>query len=107
MDNKFTTFDGQLFDYKDWRSEGPLSMQFAEVTLKTPIGSHEVGAKFAFAFLLGDLSLVVLVTDEGKEEAYRLSLSVGDKLDESELPKPPAAEAEHGDGCSCGHEHEG
>ncbi len=85
MGSKFETLDSQLFTWDGWDSEGPMSMQFTDVTLKVQVGDYPVGAKFPFAFLLGEMSLLVLVDDQQEEHAFRLGLSVGEKVDPSEL----------------------
>lgn len=97
MENKFESFDSQLFTWESWAPEGPMSMQFMNVTLKAQVGDYQVGTKFPFAFILGEMSLLVLVDDQQEEHAFRLGLNVGTKVDPSEL--------QHGDNCSCGHEH--
>ena len=97
--SKLPSLDSQLFTWESWANEGPLRMQFMSVTLTTAIGEYPVGAKFPFAVLLGDASLVVLVDEQQEEHAFRLNLSVGEKADISEF------QAEHAEGCGCGHEH--
>ena len=96
MVNNFESFDSQLFSWSEWAQEGPLSMQFVDVTLKVQVGDYPVGTKFPFAFLLGEISLLVLVDDQQKEHAFRLGLSVGEKVD------PPDMQC-HDEGCTHHH----
>ncbi len=97
MSSTFDSFDSQLFSWESWSPEGPMSMQFSDVTLKVQVGDFAEGTKFPFAFILGEMSLLVLVDEQQEEHPFRLGLSVGAKVDTSEL--------QHSDGCGCGHEH--
>jgi hypothetical protein len=97
--SKFPSLDNQLFTWKSWADEGPLSMQFNEVTLKVAVGEYPVGTQFPAAFILGDMSLLVLIDEDQEEHGFRLNLTVGEKVDPSELKH------DHADGCGCGHEH--
>ena len=97
MDSKFETLDSQLFTWEGWDSEGPMSMQFTDVTLKVQVGDYQAGTKFPFAFILGEMSLLVLEDEQQEKHSFRLGLSVGEKVDASEF--------HHDDGCNCGHEH--
>lgn len=98
MDSKLVSFDKQLFDWEDWASEGPMSMQFSNVTLKVAVGDYAVGTKFPFAFLLGEVSLLVLVDEKHEEHGFRLNLNAAEAVDPSELHA-------EGEACGCGHEH--
>jgi hypothetical protein len=57
------SFDQQLFTWDKYHPEGPMSMQFSKVELKVPVGEFVVGTKFPFDFLLGDVSVLVLIDD--------------------------------------------
>lgn len=93
----FTSLDGQLIDWEGWNEEGPFSMQFQGVTLKVDVGEFKAGTKFPFAFILGETSVLVLIDDNQEEHGFHLNVSVGAKVEPSEL--------QHGDSCDCGHEH--
>jgi hypothetical protein len=90
----FPSLDGQLFTWEDWHEEGPLSMQFNEVTLKVAIGEWPAGTKFPAAFILGETSLLVLIDENQEEHGFKLNLSVGEKVD------PPEC---HDEGCTHHH----
>jgi hypothetical protein len=96
------SFDAQLFSWKTWREEGPLSMQFSEVVLNVQVGEFAPGTEFPAAFILGDRSVLVLIDKDEKEHAFNLKLAVGDPIDVSEIMPP---EAHDGDACDCGHDH--
>ena len=82
--NELPALDSQLFDWEGWNDEGPLSMQFAGVTLKVAVGEFTAGTKFPFAFILGEHSLLVLIDEDKKEHGFRLNLSVGERVDPPE-----------------------
>jgi len=100
MENGRDTLEHQLFTWEDWNDEGPMSMQFSNVTLKVPVGDYPAGTTFPHAFILGEASLLVLVDDEDEEHGFELNVSVGRAVQPEELG--------HGSGhdaCGCGHEH--
>ena len=78
------TLDGQLFEWKEWNDEGPLSMQFSDVVLKVQVGDFPAGTKFPFAFILGERSLLVLIDDQQEEHGFKLNLTVGEAVEPSE-----------------------
>lgn len=82
--SKFPSLDGQLFTWKDWHDEGPLSMQFNEVTLTVAIGEFPAGTVFPAVFLLGESSLLVLIDEDNKEHGFRLNLTVGEAVEPPE-----------------------
>lgn len=84
-DNKIESLDAQLFTWEAWAPEGPLSMQFSNVELKVPVGDYPAGTKLPHAFLLGEASVLVLVDEKGDEHGFRLNVSVGERVDPSEL----------------------
>lgn len=97
------SFDEQLFTWENWNDEGPLSMQYSNVELKVPVGSYPAGSKFPFAFILGDMSMLVLVDDKQEEHGFDLKLNVGEEV-QPEACAVPSVDA-HDDECGCGHEH--
>jgi len=92
--NDLPSLDGQLFEWKDWYEEGPLSMQFVDVTLKVQVGDFPAGTRLPAAFIMGEQSLLVLIDDEHEEHGFRLNVSVGEKVE------PPTEQC--GEGC-CHH----
>lgn len=82
--SELPTLDGQLFEWEEWNDEGPMSMQFANVTLKVQVGDFPVGTKFPFAFILGERSLLVLIDEQQEEHGFQLNLTVGEKVDATE-----------------------
>ena len=103
MSNKHTALDEQLFHSEQFAPlhGAALGAQFKDITLKTKVGDFEVGHKFAFAVLVGDASILVLIDEDKTEHAFRLNVSVGDPVDVAELQG--SEEHEHGPGCS--HDH--
>lgn len=101
MSNNNLPLDEQLFTAEHFAPlpGAVLGLQFKDVTLKGKVGDFESGTKFAFAVLLGDASALVLIDEKQEEHAFRLNVSVGDRIDASELHAP------EGDNCDCGHEH--
>jgi hypothetical protein len=83
--NKIETLDQQLFTSEQWRPDQGLNAQYKDVTLKVQVGDFPAGSKFPFAVLIGDASVLVLVDDKQEEHGFRLGLSVGEKVDPSEL----------------------
>lgn len=91
------SFDNQLFTWEDWGSDGPMDMQFSNVTLNVQVGDFPAGTKFPFALILGSVSLLVLIDENHEEHGFDLKVAVGEKVD------PP--EHAHEDNCDCGHDH--
>ena len=104
MSNKNLPLDEQLFTAEHWAPmpQAMLGLQFKDVTLKAKVGDFAEGTKFSFAVLLGDASALVLIDEKQEEHAFRLNLTVGEKLDVAELREPGEG---HDDACDCGHDH--
>lgn len=83
--SKIEPLDNQLFTSEAWRADQGLNAQYKDVTLKVQVGDFPVGSKFPFAILIGDASVLVLVDDKQEEHGFRLNMSVGEKVDPSEL----------------------
>jgi len=101
MSNKNLPLDEQLFTAEHFAPlpGAVLGLQFKDVTLKGKVGDFESGTKFSYAVLLGDASALVLIDEKQEEHAFRLSVSVGERIDAAELHEP------HDESCDCGHDH--
>jgi hypothetical protein len=101
------SFDEQLFTWENWNNEGPLSMQYSNVELKVAVGSYPAGSKFPFAFILGDMSMLVLVDEQHEEHGFDLKLAVGEEVQAEACPVPDADShgESHDEECGCGHDH--
>jgi hypothetical protein len=91
-----SSFDTQLFSWEEWQADGPMTMQFSNIQLKVPVGEYAVGAKFPFAILMGEASLLVLVDEQEEQHAFDLKVSVGAAV---ELPAVDEC------GPECQHDH--
>lgn len=87
--------ENQLFSWEKWDDHGTGNLSFYGVELKVPVGEFPAGTKFPFAFWNAELSWVAFVTEDEKEYAYELKVSVGDKM---ETPQQEVCEDEH---CHC------
>lgn len=105
MSNKNTALDEQLFHSEQFAPlhGAALGAQFKDITLTSKVGEFEVGHKFAFAILVGDASLLVLIDEDKTEHAFRLNVNVGEAVDVDELRAQAEADHEHGPGCN--HDH--
>lgn len=103
MSNKHTALDEQIFHSEQFAplQGAALGAQFKDITLKVKVGDFEVGHKFAFAILVGDASLLILIDEDKTEHAFRLNANVGEAVDMAELH----ASDGHDESCDCGHEH--
>ena len=104
MSTKHTAIDEQIFHSEQFAPlhGAAIGAQFRDITLTSKVGDFEVGHKFAFAVLVGDASLLVLIDEDKTEHAFRLNVSVGEPVDITEL-RGSEEEHEHGPGCS--HDH--
>lgn len=80
------TLERQLFNWDGWDQVDTMDLQFYNVELKVPIGSFEVGHKFAIAIVSGSTSTLQLwEDDEGKVyHEFELKLSVGNLISHRE-----------------------
>lgn len=106
MSNQNIGLDEQLFHSEQVAPlhGAAVGAQFKDVTLTAKVGEFEVGHKFAFAVLVGDASLLVLIDEDQTEHAFRLNMAVGEPVDIAELRAAAEAEEhEHGPGCNHNH----
>ena len=103
MSDKSTALDEQIFHSEQFAPLHGVALgaQFKDITLTAKVGEFEVGHKFAFAILVGDASLLILIDEDKTEHAFRLNVSVGEAIDMDELHGSDG----HDESCDCGHEH--
>ena len=87
MADRFS-LEQQLFTWDGCDDNGTLCPMFYGVSLLVPIGEFPAGTKFDVAFFEGDVSILRLCTEDEKEYAFELRLSVGDKIMEIQSEKP-------------------
>lgn len=85
-------FEDTILSYEMARLNG-ADIEFRNVTLKVPVGTHEVGAKFAGAFISTAGVLGLRQEDDASIQTYLLTVSVGPELDVKALLNQP---------CDCG-----
>ena len=79
------TLEVQLFSWIDWDEIAPADLSFYEVVLKVPIGEFPAGTKFPEAVWIGSKSALVLIDEDDTEHFFELKISIGQKLQESDL----------------------
>ena len=84
-----------LFSWHGWEDEGPFNLGFSDVVLKVQIGQFPVGAKFPFAWVMGEQSTLILIDEQDQQHGFSLTLTVGDPVELITSSNP----------CDCGHEH--
>src|SRR5208282_3970540 len=82
---KHIPFEDQLFEYEaQYLVTANGDTEFEDVTLKVAIGNQPVGSKFAEAFL-SSAGILGLRNADGTGEAYYLNISIGDRVEMSEI----------------------
>jgi hypothetical protein len=93
-----SSFDNQMFTWENYAEDPdcPTAMQFKNVVLTVPVGPFEVGTKFPYAVIVGELSLLILIDENDNQRGFDLKLSVGEEV------QPLEAEACE---AGCSHDH--
>ncbi len=90
--NRPVPFEDTILSYEMARLNG-ADIEFRNVTLKVPVGSHPVGSKFAGAFISTAGVLGLRQESDESIQTYLLTVSVGAEVDVQSILNAP---------CTCG-----